>query len=676
MTFADLPHTLQTHFQLCSYAAVSHLVLSLARRFGSLEAALHEFPFLAGYQAELTARGLSWPSVVEADRWWADTLRAWELPIKQHLPLRALRDLAALDHDALMIFITLGLIEEDARFGLLFDALQIGTAQHYPTIGLLATWWPAHFHAQLRQLEQSGVVQIINADSPRSQQMLQVPAPIWAAARGETYEQLTTWAQYCPPERLAALTQLIVTGEVNAQLMHLPALLATGDVQAVVVRGPSHNGRHTVLGALARQLERGVIRIDDARQLDAEHWRMIGSLAALCHALPVFAYDLAPGESITVRALAVQVPLGVIVGPTGGLSGGALEKSITLTLEMPDQAARQRHWQRAARTQPPDQLAALSEHQRLSSGHIYRAAALANARAALNQRSTIDLLDIQLACRTLHGQVLETLATRLDAFGDGSPLAVRDETRRELEELAARCRQRERLPQAVGEAFSTTVNTGVRALFTGPSGTGKTLAARVLAAQLQLDIYRLDLSAVINKYIGETEKNLNHVLSRAEELNVILLIDEGDALLTKRTDVSTANDRYANLETNFLLQRLEVFSGIVIITTNAAERIDGAFRRRMDVVVDFHAPDMAERQLIWQRHLPARHMIEPAMLHEVVARCALTGGQIRNAALHATLLALNNGGYVTDRYLEEAVRREYRQAGTMCPLRPASTVKT
>lgn len=676
MTFADLPHTPQTHFQLCSYAAVSHLLLSLAQRLGSLDAVLHEFPFLVGYQAELTARGLNWPSVAEADRWWADTLRAWELPIKQHLPLRALRDRAALDHEALMIFITLGLIEEDARFGLLFDALQIGTAQHYPTIGLLVTWWPARFHALLRQLEQIGVAQIITADLPRSQQALHVPATIWAAARGETPDQIATWARYCPPDRLAALTELIVTEAVTAQLTHLPALLATGDVQAVVVRGPNHNGRHTVLGALARQLECGLIRIDDARQLDADRWRMIGSLAALCHAVPVLAYDLAPGESVAVRELAVKVPLGVVVGITGGLNGGALEKSITVTLEMPDRAARRQHWQRAVRTQSPDQLATLSDHHRLSSGNIYRAASLARAQATLNQHSSLGLSDIQLACRTLHGQTLEMLATRLEVFGDSSPLAVKDETRRELDELAARCRQRERLPLAVGEAFGSTMNTGVRALFTGPSGTGKTLAARALAAQLQLDIYRLDLSAVINKYIGETEKNLNQILSRAEELDVVLLIDEGDALLTKRTDVSNANDRYANLETNFLLQRLETFSGIVIITTNAAERIDGAFRRRMDVVVDFHAPDMAERQLIWQRHLPAWHTIAPATLHEVVARCALTGGQIRNAALHATLLALNNGGCVTDHYLEEAVRREYRQAGTMCPLRPASAVKT
>ena len=283
----------------------------------------------------------------------------------------------------------------------------------------------------------------------------------------------------------------------------------------------------------------------------------------------------------------------------------------------------------------------------------------------------IELEDVQHACRTLNRQTLETLAVHLPATGDWSQLAVCEDTQRDLQELEARCRQRERLASAAGGAFTAQLNAGVRALFTGPSGTGKTLAARALAAQLQLDIYRLDLSAVVNKYIGETEKNLNQIFSRAEELDVILLIDEGDALLTQRTGVNTSNDRYANLETNFLLQRLESFNGIIIITTNSSELIDSAFQRRMDVTVDFRLPDAAERWQIWQLHLPAASTVDERLLTDVVTRCTLTGGQIRNAALHATLLALNNGGIVTNEYVEAAVQREYRKLGAVCPLRRA-----
>jgi len=214
------------------------------------------------------------------------------------------------------------------------------------------------------------------------------------------------------------------------------------------------------------------------------------------------------------------------------------------------------------------------------------------------------------------------------------------------------------------------MNCGVRALLNGPSGTGKTLAARILAAELQTDLYRVDLASVVNKYIGETEKNLSQLLARAEELDVILLIDEGDALMTNRTDVKSANDRYANLETNYLLQRLESYEGIVIVTTNAGNRIDSAFQRRFDMIIDFQPPDAYERLLIWQLHLPTDHRISSERLQELAQHCVLTGGQIRNAALHGALLAVDGGrgSEMNDCDLETAVRREYRKAGASYPL--------
>jgi SpoVK/Ycf46/Vps4 family AAA+-type ATPase len=184
-----------------------------------------------------------------------------------------------------------------------------------------------------------------------------------------------------------------------------------------------------------------------------------------------------------------------------------------------------------------------------------------------------------------------------------------------------------------------------------------------------MDLYRLDLASVVNKYIGETEKNLSQVFARAEELDVILLLDEGDALLTQRTGVQSSNDRYANLETNFLLQRIESFEGILVVTTNAAQRIDSAFQRRMDVVVDFRPPEAGERWLIWQLHLPAEHAVDLRWLEEAALRCVFTGGQIRNAVLHAATLALDRGEPLSAAHLEEAVLREYRKTGAVCPLR-------
>ena len=274
------------------------------------------------------------------------------------------------------------------------------------------------------------------------------------------------------------------------------------------------------------------------------------------------------------------------------------------------------------------------------------------------------------AARTLGRSALDTLTTPLRPLtADLRPVLTGD-TRAEFEALVLRCRRREAIIGAVAPGLGASLNRGVRTMFSGPSGTGKTLAARALGAELDLDVYRVDLAAVVDKYIGETERRLNEVFARAEELDVVLLLDEGDSLMARRTDVRNANDRYANLETNFLLQRLESYEGIVVVTTNAAAVVDTAFLRRLDVVIAFTPPDVEERRAIWRIHLPEQHAIGVDLLDLVARRCQLTGGQIRNAALHAALVAFEHGGPLDDVALTLAVNREYRRAGLTSPLGP------
>ena len=670
--FAHVPPTPAEHFKLYFYAALLDVLDHVTCFFNSQEAALIEFPFLAVYQNQLAGCGLEGKSIEEGKQWWRDALTEWEMAIIDHLPLRALCQAAGLDYHALILLITVGLIEEDSRFGSLFGALQGGTGQNRPTIGLLSAWQDEEndIRANLRHLQQLGLVQTVNPDAPRLDQALVVPVPIWDVMCGEQYETIAPWARYRSPKQLLACEELIVSAAVQETLQTLPALLASSEVQAVVVRGSRHNGRHTLLSALARGLGRGVLEIDQLSQQNPDHWHLIGSLSTLLHALPILTFDLVPGETGPVpEFVGCDGPIGVVLSKTGGLIGTAVERAITITLDLPDPELRHQHWQRAAQSHPILDIAAMGNRLRLTSGNIHRVAKLAHAQASLAGHEVIALEDVQQACRAMNRQALETLATRVEVVGDWSRLAVGEETQRDLLGLEARCRQREPLLAAMSTSLRSQVNTGVRALFTGPSGTGKTLAACLLASQLQMDVYRLDLSAVVNKYIGETEKNLNQVFSRAEELDVILLIDEGDALLTQRTSVNTSNDRYANLETNFLLQRLESFSGILIVTTNSSEHIDSAFQRRIDVTIEFRPPDAAERWHIWQLHLPATSIVDQRLITEVVTRCLLTGGQIRNAALYATLLAVNNGGVLTNEYLEAAVQREYRKLGAVCPLR-------
>lgn len=673
--FTDLPPAPTEHFKMFFYAAVLNLLHQVTKVFGSREAAFERFPFLAGYNNELAQSGLAGVNSVDAVAWWLGALRDWEEKATQHLPLRALREAALLDHSAMTLLVSIGLIEEDVRFGSVFEAMQDTPGQHRPTLSLLSGWWReengwTNGRVNLRRLQEAGLVRVVNAEAPRLEWALEVAGPLWDALRGEQNEAPAPWLRYHSLAKLPTLDELILPDELRDQLKLIPGLLASGEAQALIVRGARGNGRRTLLGAVARALGRGLLEINGLAKADDERWRVVGPLATALHALPVTTLDLALEETVEVsRLTACDGPSGIVLGKQGGVTGDGVGRAITLMIDMPDASLRRLHWLRASGAARLSDLDGLSERFRLTVGNIHRAAHLAETYAALSGRQAITHADVQEASRALNRQTLDTLAARLQTSGDWNQLAVGTETRRELENLESRCRHRERLREAVGSALGSQLNPGVRALFSGPSGTGKTLAARLLAAVLQMDLYRLDLSAVVNKYIGETEKNLNQIFSRAEELDVILLLDEGDALLTQRTGVQTSNDRYANLETNFLLQRLESFEGILIVTTNAGDRIDSAFQRRMDVVVNFPTPDAMERWTIWQLHLPPAHSVQDSLLEEVAHRCELTGGQIRNAILHASLLALNDGGRVTSEHLEGGVQREYSKAGAVCPLR-------
>jgi len=212
---------------------------------------------------------------------------------------------------------------------------------------------------------------------------------------------------------------------------------------------------------------------------------------------------------------------------------------------------------------------------------------------------------------------------------------------------------------------------GVRMLFSGPPGTGKTLSAEVLAKALGVDLMLVDISRVVSKWIGETEKNLGAVFDAAEQAQAVLLFDEADALFGKRTEVSDAHDRYANLETAYLLNRLERFDGLAILSTNLRQNIDPAFVRRLEFVVEFDEPNLADRWRLWRCHLPPTAPLAPdADLHELATLYPVVGGLIRNAAVAAGFLAAAEGGSITRGQLIRAVRREYDKAGRAFPGAP------
>ena len=205
---------------------------------------------------------------------------------------------------------------------------------------------------------------------------------------------------------------------------------------------------------------------------------------------------------------------------------------------------------------------------------------------------------------------------------------------------------------------------GVYALFTGPSGTGKTLAAEVIANALEFDLLKIDLSAVVSKYIGETEKNLQRVFDSAERADCILFFDEADALFGKRSEIKDAHDRYANIEVNFLLQRLDEYEGVAILASNFAQNIDDAFSRRLQFTVEFPFPDERLRLAIWRNHFPKEAPVAAELDLEYFAReFKISGGSIRKIVLNAAFLAADEGEPISASHLMRATRREYERMG-------------
>jgi ATPase family protein associated with various cellular activities (AAA)/winged helix domain-containing protein len=262
------------------------------------------------------------------------------------------------------------------------------------------------------------------------------------------------------------------------------------------------------------------------------------------------------------------------------------------------------------------------------------------------------------ACRRQARPALGGLAQRLEPRAGWEDIVLPGRQLAILREIAVHVRHRYTVHERWGFAAGSHRGLGVAALFAGTSGTGKTMAAEVLARELALDLYRIDLSAVVSKYIGETEKNLARVFDGAEAGGAILLFDEADALFGKRSEVKDSHDRYANIEVSYLLQRMESYRGLAILTTNRKSALDEAFLRRLRFVVEFPFPDAAAREEIWCRVFPAATPTQGLALAKL-ARLNVAGGNIRNIALAAAFLAARDGAAVTMGHVLEAARSEY-----------------
>jgi hypothetical protein len=317
-----------------------------------------------------------------------------------------------------------------------------------------------------------------------------------------------------------------------------------------------------------------------------------------------------------------------------------------------------------AEISPPDEEA-VPVHFVLGPRQVTQAVRAAVASAALGDGG-LDARTLRRGARSQNAAGLERLARRVEPVVGWRDIVLPDAALGSLRELASRARHRDRVLLEWGMRPGGGRGRGVTALFAGDSGTGKTMSAEVIASDLGLDLYTVNLATVVDKYIGETEKNLERIFAEADGVNAVLLFDEADAIFGKRSEVRDAHDRYANIESAYLLQRMESFDGLAVLSTNLRSNIDEAFTRRLDMIIDFPAPDEKSRLAIWERCLmppvPCRNDLD---LDFCARAFTLSGGNIRSAATTAAYLAAGGDGVIGMAELIAAVQQEYRKLGRL-----------
>jgi AAA+ superfamily predicted ATPase len=322
----------------------------------------------------------------------------------------------------------------------------------------------------------------------------------------------------------------------------------------------------------------------------------------------------------------------------------------------------------AGRVVDPEPWASeLAQRFCLTPGAIRAASAAADRhRLTAVEPAPLTLRDIYAACREQSATRLADLAVVIHPDCGWEELVLPADRLEQLRDICTQVRHRHQVFDRWGLGARAGHGTGVTALFGGTPGTGKSMAAEVVAGDLGLDLYKVDLSGVVSKYIGETEKNLRRVFGEARSGNAVLFFDEADALFGKRTEVSDAHDRYANIETSYLLQQMELYDGVVLLATNIQQNLDEAFTRRIRFVVEFPFPDAASRARIWSTHLPATAPVAPDVDVDVLARdFPVAGGTIRNIVVNAAFLAAADGGVIDRHHILRGTRREYDKIGRL-----------
>ncbi len=526
-----------------------------------------------------------------------------------------------------------------------------------------------------------------SGSAPLLSQVLHVDEAIvaWLLGRYQPHADLGSYANLLQPSPDQAAE--LLTDEIQASLIRIAA---ADEFPLVAFLGADQAGQMAAAQFLAAQVERSLLAVDLAAVTKAETApldavRLALRDARLTGAMPyLFGWDACLTQNGRLPAellaeLCSYPDLVLVAGRTRWQAEG-LDRSrplFWLKFPTPSYAQRLALWHHYLTRWMPEfdpesgspeealTLPVLAGQFALTTAQI-RDAVISARDMAIQEKASLQIQDLFAAARAYSNPRLATLARKILPRYTWDDIILPNDQLAILHEIVATVRGRPVVLEAWGVGEKLASSAGVTVLFAGPPGTGKTMAAEVIAGELGLDLYKIDLSTVVSKYIGETEKNLEKIFNEAASSNAILFFDEADALFGKRSEVTDSHDRYANIEISYLLQRMEAYDGVTILATNLRANLDEAFTRRLQFAVDFPFPEEADRLRIWQTLFPPDVPRDPDLDFDFMARrFKLAGGNIRNVIVSAAYLAAADGGQVTMVHLLHGTRREMQKMGRL-----------
>ncbi|MBE7555650.1 MAG: ATP-binding protein [Anaerolineales bacterium] len=611
--------------------------------------------------------------------------------------------------DALLICLAPTL---DLRYERLFGYLQDDVTRKRPTVNLVLNLLGppgperllllAHFAPEASLFTYHLLQRSAEPGQPLLAQTLTLDEAIvaWLLGDYQPHSDLGPHASLLQPQISSAEADALLAGHIQSNLAWADR---AGERPLVVFYGPDRASQEATARLVAARLNRPLLHVDLAAavktdlsphhvlRLALRDARLTGAVAYLsgwdvCLAAEGERREHTPAASLFAE-LCAHPDLAIVAGQAAWSASGVERDRHLFWLEFPVPAYSQRLalWQHfmgsskeverrggeenhsTSRPTPHASLdiSALAGQFLLTTAQIRDAVASAKDMAA--QRG--DLLqnrDLFVAARAHSNPNLGSLARKITPRYDWKDIILPADQLTLLREIIFTVRGRPQVLDEWGVGSKLASSQGVTVLFAGPPGTGKTMAAEVIAGELGLDLYKIDLSTVVSKYIGETEKNLERIFHEAASSNAILFFDEADAIFGKRSEVKDAHDRYANIEVSYLLQRMEAYDGVTILATNLRANLDEAFTRRLQFAVDFPFPEEADRLRIWQALFPPEVPHDPNLDFDLLARrFKLAGGSIRNVIINAAFLASADGGRVMMPHLLHGVRRELQKMGRL-----------